>query len=305
MAYIKDSGNISGGIKPSSSLPKPKPPAPPKKDNPYTGVDTGSGGNLANNNQPSNKQPEYNYNPYEDYMDEINRQRRREEEARRNAIDAGVGQLQSQIPLLERQRDEASRQAYMRSQQAQVNMPQQLAAMGSTGGLSESSIMQANAGYQNTQNELTNAYQDALAGVNGDIANLKSSGELSIVDNSGKYYQQLLDLAARQAQEAQSRRYTAGDVQTGDIQPPENVPIAARANSNVADYYKNYSDTPITPSPGVPSMGGFYYTSVASNVEGLLGAGKQQEAVNAIMNAYNRGMLTQEQVAGIRAKYRL
>lgn len=280
MAYIKDSGNISGGIKPSSSKPNPKPPAPPK-DNSNTGVDTGgNGGGVVS----GGRQPEYNYNPYEDYMDEINRQRRREEEARRNAIDAGVGQLQSQIPLLERQRDDASRQAYIRAQQSQANMPQQLAAMGSTGGLSESSIMQANAGYQNTQNELTNAYQDALAGVNGDIANLKSSGELSIVDNSGKYYQQLLDLAAKQAQEASAQQQKTNNAseQVADTYGFKNndTYVKALRSTAVKNWLQKLSDNEQRNPPANEQI-------------------KNSERYYALKSAYKQGMFTDAEYSAI------
>ncbi|MEG1778572.1 MAG: hypothetical protein RR263_00605, partial [Oscillospiraceae bacterium] len=139
---------------------------------------------------------------YDTYMNKIENMKRQQEEAQRKAIEAGVGQLEGRIPLLKQQQDSAAREAYTRKMQSEVSMPQQMSALGYTGGLSETSMTGVNAGYQNNQNDLLAAYENAVAGVNGDIAQLKANGDLEIANNAGQYDKMILDVSQQQAQQA-------------------------------------------------------------------------------------------------------
>lgn len=308
MAYTYDATNAN------TSKPKPPPYNPqtqwiedmlskwnqyptssaPKNTTGDTGQSTGAGGTDKNSYASTSikyNDPQDSY--YEQMKGEINRQRREEERARRRAIEAGVGQLQGQIPLLGQQRDDAARQAYIRAQQAQTNMPQQMVAMGVTGGLSESAVMQANAGYQNTKNDLTTAYQNAVSGVNSDIANLRASGDLSLVESSGKYHQQLLDLAAKQAQAAQEQTKSynsggsgggSGNDSGGTVDPygfKGNDDYArALRSSAVANWLKKLDDNEQRNPPANEQV-------------------KNSERYYALKSAYNQGMFTDAEYSAI------
>ncbi|WP_313528828.1 hypothetical protein [Anaerotignum sp.] len=126
--------------------------------------------------------------------------------------DARNAQLKQTLAQLDQEKsqgnlnyDELARQAYIASRQSQVNLPQQLAAMGISGGASESAQLGLSTSYQNNLNSNEQARQQMLQ----QYANSALMAKLQADSDIGGYYAdaQQAALAARQQQQTQDQAY--------------------------------------------------------------------------------------------------
>lgn len=124
-------------------------------------------------------------------------------EAQRKATEQAVGQLEANKPALQQQRDDAARQAYIQYMQQQYQTPQQLKAAGLTGGASESSLIAQNANYGNQQADILGAYNNSLAMLEKDIANVKATGDISQAQTQADYLRELENWQRQQEYEQQ------------------------------------------------------------------------------------------------------
>ena len=102
--------------------------------------------------------------------DDALRAARRAQEAR---IEKAVSQVESQRPTIEQQAQEAARQAYINQQLALRDIPQQLAATGQSGGLTDSAMLGLNTNYQNIHNNILQNRDNALNQLNSQIADIR------------------------------------------------------------------------------------------------------------------------------------
>ena len=90
--------------------------------------------------------------------------------ANQMAVNSGVERLQNQLKTTNQGFDEAGRQAYIQATQAEYALPNQLAAMGYTGGLSETEAARSRANYQNQmaniEQQRVNAQNEVYAAIN-------------------------------------------------------------------------------------------------------------------------------------------
>lgn len=162
-------------------------------------IPTGSGGGKQNNydysgnNNYNNGGGEYDYNyempdfgSKEDFYEEYDAIARAQEEARRAQIEQGVNSLNSQKSGINQSYDDIAKQAYINKRMAEVAMPQQLAAVGVSGGAAESTNLGMQTNYQNNLNQNETQRTNQLQNIDNSITDLKLSGDASIADIQAK-----------------------------------------------------------------------------------------------------------------------
>ena len=113
-------------------------------------------------------------NPYEEYARVLSENQAyiKEQQAKANqaAVNSGIERLNNQLEDTNKSYDNAARQAYINAMQAQYALPNQLAAMGYTGGMSETEMARARANYQNNMADIelqrANAEREIYAAIN-------------------------------------------------------------------------------------------------------------------------------------------
>lgn len=126
------------------------------------------------------------------------------EAAQRSRTDAAVGDINAQQAGINRTADQSATQAYIARMKAERSMPQQQAALGLSGGASESAMLGLNTGYENSRNAIMRD-RDAQIQANIDLQNkVRLEGDAALSDIQNAYAMKDLDLlqdhANRQAQ---------------------------------------------------------------------------------------------------------
>lgn len=114
------------------------------------------------------------------------------EDALEAQIDRAVARMEAQRPKIQQQYEDSQRQAYIQSMQAKKNLPQQMAAMGMTGGAAESSMLNLENQYGNARNSYQQSYNNALEDLDAQISDVYASG----VENQAALEQQYRQLLA-------------------------------------------------------------------------------------------------------------
>lgn len=127
------------------------------------------------------------------------------EQARNARLEQSLAQLEQEKSQNNLSFDEIARQAYIANRQSQMNLPQQLAAMGISGGASETAQLGLSATYQNNLNSNEQARQQMVQ----QMANSALQARLQADSDIGGYYAdaQQSALAAYQQQQAQQQAY--------------------------------------------------------------------------------------------------
>lgn len=129
-------------------------------------------------------------NGYLGYDTMLREQNDQAEELYRRMVRQGTDRLNAQRGDVNTLYDDAARQAYISHMQGQRAMPGQLAALGMTGGASESSMLQAQAAYQNNLNSVNTARGKAMNDISTAITDLQNSGDIqtaqAILNNADK-----------------------------------------------------------------------------------------------------------------------
>ncbi|KAF5063139.1 hypothetical protein DSECCO2_297770 [anaerobic digester metagenome] len=127
------------------------------------------------------------------------------EQARNARLEQSLAQLEQEKSQSNLNFDEIARQAYIANRQSQMNLPQQLAAMGISGGASETAQLGLSTTYQNNLNSNEQARQQMVQ----QMANSVLQARLQADSDIGGYYAdaQQSALAAYQQQQAQQQAY--------------------------------------------------------------------------------------------------
>ncbi len=251
---------------------------------------------------------------YKELEEMIREQQRVAEQKRQAQIDAGVAELNSQKGTLATQRDDAARQAYIQLMQSRQALPQMMSAQGLGGGLSESSLMGLDTTYGNNVNALTQQYNQGVSDIDLAIGNLKTSGDLSILDSKEAYNQMLIDLANQQKQEqaALMNKYAGSGKQLTYAQALKLAQDTGftdpTANSVLASYGVNAESLRSTQQSSLenPTVKAWIERANA-NLQSLAERGGQQYANNelladSLIRAVQQGQLTREQAMAIAEK---
>lgn len=142
------------------------------------------------------------------------------DDARRSAMDAQKARVQSAVDSVAAQQSDINsatgknaQQAYITNEQALKNMPQQLSAIGKSGGASESSLLGLKTGYENNRNSIFE-YRDKAIQQNQQQQNqIRASGDASIADIENAYAAKLAQYEAEQEQYEKRRQDQLNDIQ--------------------------------------------------------------------------------------------
>ncbi|MDD2954956.1 MAG: hypothetical protein PHD67_01430 [Oscillospiraceae bacterium] len=128
------------------------------------------------------------YEAYENYLAE---EAAAEKRAKRKAVGQAVKQLKRQIPEIEQEAEDAIRQANVNKMLTLRDLPQQLAASGSSGGMTDSAVLGVNTAYEKSWNELIRDRDKAIRAIQDNIAKMRADGDLSLEDIEDQYRRQL------------------------------------------------------------------------------------------------------------------
>ena len=148
--------------------------------------------------------------------------------ANQMAVNSGVERLQNQLKTTNQGFDEAGRQAYIQATQAEYALPNQLSAMGYTGGLSETEAARSRANYQNQmaniEQQRVNAQNEVYAAIN----NLRNTADQRTAEQNAElareYANRLMELELegkkyaeqKEAQDLTNWQNIAGDLYYND-----------------------------------------------------------------------------------------
>lgn len=135
----------------------------------------------------------------------LEEQKRAAEAALRAKVDQGVNRLQGSKTGVDQTYSQSARQAYILNEKNKAQMPQQMAAMGISGGLAQKGIQDTSLAYQNAQNQGALARDNQIAAIDQDINNLRSTGDISIAENAANYAQRLAEELAASQQRLQEQ----------------------------------------------------------------------------------------------------
>lgn len=124
--------------------------------------------------------------------------------AYRKQIEAAIDAINAQRDPLRQQYEQGAQQAYIEAERAKKQLPEALAAQGINGGATESANLAIETNRGNSLNDLTNTYNNALAGLEQTIAQARSSGDIQLA-NIASQYQQMLANAILSAQQQQQQ----------------------------------------------------------------------------------------------------
>lgn len=133
-----------------------------------------------------NKQYETN-SLYKDMMDKIfSDTSAQQEAAQRAAIEQAVNDLSGQKTGIVQSYDDLYKQLYLDRRRAEKNLPQQLAAMGISGGMSESSALGIQNNYANALLQGEQEKLNTLNDIDQAIANARLTGEIGIAQQAAQ-----------------------------------------------------------------------------------------------------------------------
>lgn len=148
------------------------------------------------------------------YYDQIAAQ---QEAAQRAAVNQAINQLSGQKGDIEQSYDDLYRQLYIDRRMAEKNLPQQLASMGISGGLSESTLLGTQTAYTDALRQGEQEKLGTLNDIDQAIANAQLTGDINI--------------AQQAAQLAMNRLQSYGDL-IGQLQDQQRWASEFAANQN-------------------------------------------------------------------------
>lgn len=162
-------------------------------------------------------------NPYEDmkdyykedYFNYIKEQQRLANEA---AVKSGVERLENQLKTTGQNFDEAGRNAYIQATQAEYALPNQLAAMGYTGGLSETEAARNRANYQNTMANLEQNRVNAQNEIYAAINNLRNTADQRTAEQNIELAREYADKLAQLELQGDLYRQQQADKELEDFE---------------------------------------------------------------------------------------
>lgn len=190
---------------------------------------------------------------YEAQLSAIREAQAAKERARREALGYAQGSVNQNS-------DEALRQAYIQARKAQRDMPQQLAAQGISGGLSESTAASLQNQYGENRNELEQARQQALA----QLASEYASG--AATDASG-YNMQIANILGQQAQQNAALQQWGFEQM---LNARQNAASRARSYSGSSSYNR-YDDPEYLTLFQEAAIGGISANALRSHAASIIG----------------------------------
>lgn len=153
---------------------------------------------------------------------------RAQQEAREIARQRQEEVMDSQLEALARQRESASRDAYVRQQQQLVTLPEELAAYGINGGGAETSLLKIHTEYNKARDRIRSDYEENAGVIEQDRRTLASEYEAGLAEDRADYYDRLAQLAAdiAEAQAAEQARREEMELAWAKLKQQERLAMA-------------------------------------------------------------------------------
>lgn len=140
------------------------------------------------------------------------------EAAQKAAVDQAVGQLEGQKYDINQSYDDLYRQLYMDRRRAEKNLPQQLAAMGISGGLTESTALGIQNDYSNALQQGEREKLNTLRGIDQAISDARLTGDIGLAQQAAELAMNQLNtyanaVAAMQAQNNWQQQFDTSNSQ--------------------------------------------------------------------------------------------
>lgn len=127
---------------------------------------------------------------YQDYMDKVNGWyddiQSQQQAAQQAAVDQAVNQLTGQKTGIEQSYDDLYRQLYLDRRRAEKNLPQQLAAMGITGGMAEGTALGIQTNYTDALRQGEQQKLSTLNDIDQAIADARLTGDIGIAQQAAQ-----------------------------------------------------------------------------------------------------------------------
>lgn len=127
---------------------------------------------------------------YQDYMDKVGSYyddiQAQQQAAQQAAVDQAVNQLTGQKTGIEQSYDDLYRQLYLDRRRAEKNLPQQLAAMGITGGMAEGTALGIQTSYTDALRQGEQQKLSTLNDIDQAIADARLTGDIGIAQQAAQ-----------------------------------------------------------------------------------------------------------------------
>lgn len=284
----------------------------------YKGGGVANMGQLAKEYQSALKQDRTAPKPatsyYDDYLKQQQQLIRQQEEAARKAeqerINQAVSANNAYIPQVQEQSDKQLQEAYLSYMKSKKNAPQTLAALGYTGGATESTLMGLDTGYQGVRGDLETARNQSLDQIRQNEQQIRSTGNANLSDLASQYYGQY-------AQASQNALNMAREQENLERQ------LSAQQNDDVMNKAKlaaQYGDYSLLQQLGInPQQQGYQQSAQTqqTNAQGISYNDKDvaskpysvQLLINDLINGHQKGQISdiefisQMNSLGIRTDY--
>lgn len=142
----------------------------------------------------------YTEDYYGTYRNLLDQQRREQERAIERQTQATVDSINSYRPKVEQSYVDQQRANYIASEKNKSQMGDYLGAMGYSGGMAESTMANLNNTYQNNRASADTEKNNAMAQIDQQVAQARSTGDTSLANAANSYYTNYLSALQNQQQ---------------------------------------------------------------------------------------------------------
>lgn len=169
---------------------------------------------------------------YEDRRKSLEAQYQAQKEAREIEKQRQEQVYDAQMQALGRDREEASRDAYVRQQQQLNALPEQLSAYGINGGAAETSLLKIHTQYNKARDQIRSDYESSAGAVRKSQRDLESKYAAGMAADRAEHYERLAKLAAdiAQAREEEKARQEKLALEREKLALEERIEMAKLAN---------------------------------------------------------------------------
>ncbi len=284
----------------------------PKEETVDTGGSGGSGGGSS-------------YNPYSSLLAQLEAEKRRQEALQREQIGHAKNAYESLLDqiggaykygegVLNQSTDNALSQSYIAHEQAKKMLPQQLAAYGSTGGMTESAMLGQQANYQSGRNNIETEKLARLAellqqrqlsetqaeqGYQNTVMGIKNNASNAIGNLESQYASNLANMEAA-AQKAALEKKPAISLDDALALKKQGME-SEKVNAALLYYLGNYStdDTKKTATPTTSftsQTAKNVANSLESHIASMTPAQKEQQMKSFAQNALAQQQMTPQEI---------
>jgi hypothetical protein len=128
-----------------------------------------------------------------------------QQKAAQERMQAALDANNAYIPQVNKYADKRLQDAYISKELNRVNLPQQLSALGYSGGPTETSMLGAMTGYENRRGAIEQDRSDAVGKIRQNAAQIEATGNADLADAASNYYQNMIAKAQRDEENALSQ----------------------------------------------------------------------------------------------------